>query len=86
MEFANLEEEFDATYDEMRDITPACGDEVLADVDGTGEIRIGKVIETGTTSSRYEPPQHYFGVRFEDGTEKGFMDDDGFLIKRKAAA
>jgi hypothetical protein len=85
MNYANLDEEFDETYEEMQNVPLKMWDEVLVDDDGTGEIRIGKVVETGSFSSYHEPPQYYVGVELEDGTEKTFMEDDGFIIKRKAA-
>jgi hypothetical protein len=85
MEYANLDEEFEETYEEMKNVPLKMWDVVLVDDDGTGKIRIGKIIETGSFLNFREPPQYYFGVEFDDRTEKTFMDDDGFIIKRKAA-
>ena len=81
--YTTLEEEWDATFSEMKLEVPEEGDEVLF-WDEKDKLHVGKVkyIEFDC-GSLYEPPTTHCDIELDDGTVKGC--EDGFFLKRKVA-
>ena len=80
MYYENLEEEYDATVDEMINVAIERGDEVLF-VDDNETVFAGTVIGIDCYSDRFTPPTYTFIIEQSDGVIKGIEED--YIIKRR---
>ena len=83
MEYNSLEEEFEATCDEMQEVNINDGDEVLYwDVNGDNDCHTGKIISiVKYHGDRYEPSSNFYEIEKDDGSID--ILEDEYVIKRK---
>jgi len=70
MEYASIDQEWDATWDDMSKYRPEMGDKILC---LCPEVAAGEVVEVKSTS---------YVIRLEDGSIDEFAEED--VLKRKA--
>jgi len=70
MEYASIDQEWDATWDEMSKYRPEMGDKVLC---LCPEVAAGEVVEVKST---------FYVIRLADGSIDEFSEED--VLKRKA--
>jgi hypothetical protein len=76
-----LEDEADATWDEMLNVDINNGDEVLY-YDSKENVHAGKVIDVERYTDRYTPPIYFYTIQKENGEIVESIEDE-YVIKRK---
>jgi len=79
MNYQTLEDEYDATVDEMLNVTVNHGDEVLY-VDDKNNVYAGKVVGIDCYSNAVTPPTYFYEIENKDQTVGVEAE---FVIKRR---